>query len=115
MKIIDVPETVKVGKVESPLADQLPAEVTFKEFLRLHVDNYTQVKTPKQIRQVAKVYDAIENAKADEKGHETIVLEDADYEILKAAVDESKYMPGLARQLLAFNEAVENPQTVKKK
>lgn len=97
MKIITVPEDIKVGE----------KAFSCKEVLMLQLDNYGEVKTISMVRQAQKVAEAIE------KGNGTITLEDAEYDLLKAACQKIVFLPGAARKLLPFYEAVESAQAVK--
>lgn len=101
MKVIEVPGTVEPKAFD---AKGTPKTVSFKEFLNLHLDTYGGAKTPKQIRQLAKVFDIIE--KSD--GH--IELEDADYDLVKAACEDVKYVAGFARQLIPYYDAIDKAQ-----
>ena len=61
----------------------------------------------KQIRQAIKIRATVETA------NEALTLEDADYELLNAAVSSCQWIPAAARQLLPFFEAVESAKDVK--
>lgn len=107
MKVIEVPETVSV----KPIGAQEKGEakpISFKEFVSIHIDTYGQAKTPKQFRQLAKIHDALEASSG------TMSVEDADYDLLKAALEEGKYIPGISRQLVSYYDAVDKAQDVKK-
>lgn len=111
MKIIEVPATIKAkpfGTQALVNRDVEVPEMTFKDFLIIHLDSYSSVKSTKMVRQVNKIADAIE------KSNGTISLEDADFDVLKAAVEEVKVVPGMARQLLSYYDAIEKAQDVKK-
>ena len=106
MKIVKVPADINAtgigvnGKEEKIFS--------FKEALTFHLDNYGEIKTISMTRQSQKVIDAIE------AGNGTIVLEDADYDLLKAACSKVVYIPRVTRQLFAFYDAVDHPEEVKK-
>jgi hypothetical protein len=106
MKIIEVPATVTVKPITTQKGED--KAIPFKEFLGLHLDAYGNIKTPKQVRQLGKLFDAIE------AGNGTISIEDADYDLLKAALEEIKYIPGVARQMVSYYDAVDKAQEVKK-
>lgn len=114
MKIVDVPKpiTVKFPLIKDGSAE--PREITFKEFCLMHMDNYGSIKSPSQVRQASKVFDAVEAAKKGADGQETIALEDAEYELLKSAVGEVKFVPGVSRQLVPYFDAIDKAQDVKK-
>ena len=99
MKIITVPEDVKIGE----------KSFSCKEVLLLQLDNYGEVKTISMVRQAQKVAEAIE------KGNGTITLENAEYDLLKAACQKIIFLPGASRKLLPYFEAVESAQEVEKK
>lgn len=106
MKIIDVPKSVSVKPIAGGQGE--PREISFKDFCTLHLDSYAEIKTPSQVRQAAKVFDALE------AGGATLSLEDADYELLKAAAAAVKYVPGVARQMVSYFDAIDKAQDVKK-
>lgn len=105
MKVIEIPAPIKAKLIGSK--DE-PKEIVFKEFLALHIDTFSGAKTPKQFRQLAKISDALE------AGAGTFQVEDADYDLLKDCLNEGKYLPGVARQLIPFYDAIEKAQDVKK-
>lgn len=102
MKIVTVPQdiTIKFGDGEKVF--------TCKEVLLFQLDTYAEVKTLSMVRQAAKVAEAIE------KGNGTISLEDADYDLLKAACQKIAYVTKVSRQLIPFYEAVEKAEAVAK-
>lgn len=102
MKIVKVPPdvTVKLGEAEKTF--------TAKEVFTHQLDTYTDVKTLSMVRQAQKVIDAIE------RGNGTISLEDAEYDLLKGACREIRYIPKVSRHLLPFYEALESAEEVKK-
>ena len=106
MKIVDVPADVTPKGILGRESDHKP--VSFKEWLMIHIDSYGGIKSPSQVRQAGKIVDAIE------AGNGTMTFEDADFDILKASLQESKYIPGVARQLTSFYDAVDKAQEVKK-
>lgn len=105
MKIIDVPADV-TPKLPGGGGKEGEA-ISFKSWLTQHMDFYSVIKTPSQVRQAGKIIGAIE------AGNGTIKLEDADFEVLKASLNEGKYIPGIARQLTAFYDAIDKTQDVK--
>lgn len=102
MKIITVPVDVVVKLGEES------KEFPFKKALILHLDCYGELKTISQIREAAKVIDAIE------AGNGTITLEDTQYDLLSAACKKTVYHPLVVRQLFAYYDAVENAEEIKK-
>lgn len=106
MKIIDVPADVTPKGIMGRPSDEKP--VSFKEWLMVHIDSYGGIKTPSQVRQAVKIVAAVE------AGNGTISMEDAEFEVLKSSTQESKYVPGVARQLTSFYDALDNAQEVKK-
>jgi hypothetical protein len=106
MKILDVPADV----TPKPIAGRTdePKPISFREWLTLHLDTYGGIKTPSQVRQAGKIVGAIE------AGNGTMSFEDADFDVLKASLQENKYVPGIARQLTSFYDAVDKAQEVKK-
>lgn len=106
MRVIDVPGDVIPKGIMGKPTDEKP--VSFKEWLMVHIDTYGGIKTPSQVRQAVKIVDAIE------AGNGTISIEDAEFDILKASLQESKYVPGVARQLVSFYDALDKAQEVKK-
>jgi hypothetical protein len=105
MKVIEIPVSV----VLKPWNEQMKAEeMSFKKWALLHIDTYSEVKAPGQIRQCFKIASAMESAGS------TVQLEDADYDLLKAACSQPKLMPGASRQLVAYFDAIDAAQDVKK-
>ena len=104
MRVIEVPAPITV---KSPDGSNSEA-VSFKKFALLQLDLYADIKTVTQARQAQKVVDAIE------RGNGTISLEDAEYDLLKSALDKVNGIPGVYRQCLAFVDAVDKAQELKK-
>lgn len=104
MRVIEIPATVTL----KPLGEGgKPEELSFKKWALLHIDHYAEVKTPGQIRQCAKIAAALEK-----EGNTQ--LEDAEYELLKAAIGAPKFTPGASRQLISYYDAIDGAQEVKK-
>jgi len=107
MKIIETKPDVKVP---GPAGDRV---VNFKEFLKESLDLYQPIgKSRKMMRQANKIEDAID------AGNGTIKLEDADYDVLKAALhvddDTADWNPVLRRlEREGWFDAVANAQDVK--
>lgn len=101
MKIVKVPENVKVK-----IGEESTDIFTFKKVLTDHIDSYGETKTVTQLRQASKIIDKIEAA------NDSLSLEDADYEILKAACSKIVYKPLVARQMLSYYDAVEKAESV---
>ncbi len=95
MRLIKVPDEVKVKGKDADLP------FPFKDVLKAHLDSYVELKTISQIRDAAKIIDKIEAS----NGH--ISLEDAQYEILKAACAKNIYAPFVTRSLLSYYDAIE--------
>ena len=102
MKVVTVPADITVKGV------QKEETIPFKDFLVHHLDNFEGIKTPSQVRQAGKIVGTIEAANG------TIALEDAEYEILKSALQSIKYFPKVARQLVAYWDAFDKAEEVKK-
>lgn len=106
MKIITVPADIEV-EYTSPRG-RVKDKSVFKKFLVDAIDLYAEgIKGPKRIRLAAKVVDVIENSNG------TITLEDDHYDLVKGAVEHMDWMPGYARQVIPFFDAVENAEAVK--
>jgi len=117
MKVIEVAKPVEIPlSVLDPLAPgakDKTSKATFFEFCRVSLDSYEKLgKGPAQIRQAIKIHGAIDTA--EEEMATTLVLEDADYDVLKDAVEAMAWKPGYARRVIAFYDAVLNPQPVEK-
>jgi len=96
MKTIKVPEEVKLdvgGEVEQVF--------TFKEFLLAAIN--THEPFGQGIKNIRQGYKLAELAESDE---EELELEDADYEVLKAAVEACKWNPFVARNAITFYDAL---------
>src|SRR5689334_23139506 len=102
MRIVTIPPPVNA----KPVGNGPSEEISFKKFVMVHLDSYSAIKTWVQIRQAGKIADKLE------QGTESVALEDAEYDILKGALGEIKYLPGVARQLIAFYDAFEGAQEV---
>ena len=80
--------------------------VTMREFLMIAVGSHKHFGVGiAGVRQGLKVAAAVDAANA------TIVLEDAEYKELAAAVEAASYNPAVARYLLPFYEAVNGAAT----
>jgi len=104
VKVIDIPATIKT----KPAGAAPEMEISFKDWLVKHLDVYQEIKTVSQIRQASKIVDAIEAANG------TLALEDADFAVLKGAVEKPFYVPGINRQLLPYYDAMDKAQDIKK-
>lgn len=105
MKVIEIPDPINVKKIGLVGNDET---INFKGFILIHTDTYSACKTPGQIRQIGKIALALEGE------GKTFQLEDAEYELLKECIKEGKYLPGTARQLIPFYDAIDGAQDVKK-
>jgi len=102
MRLITCPADVVVK------LDDGEKEFPFKKTLVAHLDNYGELKTVSQIREAQKVIDAIE------AGNGTIALEDTQYDLLAAACKRVIYIPRVTRQLIAYYDAIDKAEEVKK-
>jgi len=104
MKIVDVPPDAEIKFPGRPEA----AKMSFREFLISAMDMYEPAgKGPSNIRKAFKIVSSIEAM----DGH--LTLEDADFEVLKSAVESASWKPAAARQLVAFFDAMDKVQEVK--
>ena len=108
MKTITVPAPILVN-LKRREGDEA-VEQKFPDWATNIIDFYAEAKTLKQVRQVQKIVDALASANG------FVTLEDADYELLKAAVEQypTKLPPVIVRQHLGFVDAIENAEDVKK-
>lgn len=103
MKIVTIPNDIALVTRKG---ESLPAKpsLSFKEFVVECVDQYAPEGgriTPKMARQSSKIVAAVDAANG------TMPLEDADWELLKSAVEKNPYAPIVARQIIPFFDAVE--------
>lgn len=109
MKVIEIPKPLTL-KLKTQTGE-ITQESKFPEWASNMVDFYGEgVKTIKQVRQVQKIVDALDASNG------TVSLEDADYDLLKAALEAypGKISPHVLRQHLPFIDAIEAAQDVKK-
>jgi hypothetical protein len=109
MKIIDIPADIQIRLKTQTGEDKLEPR-KFVVWAEEIVDFYGEVKTLKQVRQVQKITDALKSANG------TMQLEDADYDLFKAAVEAypTKLPAFITKQHLPFIDALERAQEVKK-
>ena len=109
MKIISIPAPLKI-KVMERTGTLNQVETKFVEWATNIIDFYAEAKTLKQVRQVQKIVEALESSNG------TVSIEDAEYELLKAAVEQypTKLPPAIVRQHLSFVDAIEKADDVKK-
>lgn len=101
MKEIKVPAPVLVVLGKQQDGKDITESVQFPKFLVDMVDTYGETKTPKQLRQAMRLIDKIE------KAGEVLSLEDADFDLLKAAIEFPRQLnTKLARQLGSFYDAL---------
>lgn len=106
MRVVDIPGAVKV---DMPGLTE-PKEVTFQEFVAGALDQYEEMgKGIKQVRQAVKLHTILDGI----NGEKNVQFEDADFEVVKAAVEKAGMIPKAARQMVAFYEAVEGAEQVK--
>lgn len=97
MKEIPVPAAVEVK-----FGEGATKSVTFSEFLIDMTDGYGETKTPKQVRQMMKLQEKIEKANG------AVCLEDAEFELLKAAIEWPRQLNmKVVKQLISFYAALE--------
>lgn len=110
-KVIDIPVAVELetNVFNGAVLNRQKMPMTFLEWSTICVDNYAEMaKGAKAARQAARIVDALENANG------TCHLEEAEFEILKAAVEKQEWKAGLNRKMIPFYEAIEKAQDVKK-
>jgi len=110
MKIIEIPMDLAIKFKEPSTGEDISKPAKFSDWAENIVDFYGEAKTLKQVRQVQKIVDALHGANG------TMQLEDAEYDLLKAAVENypTKMPPFIVRQHMAFIDAIEKAQDVKK-
>ena len=112
MKIVDVPTAVKAKQKAFSQAtmklEVVEEEVKFSKYLEFILDGHEAFcKTPKMARKYGKLMDKIE--KMD--GAATIIFEDDDYDIMKAAAETAKWpTPSINRSYLPYYDAIANAQ-----
>ena len=105
MKVVDVPEVVKI-----PLTLEETRDFTFVEFLRGAFDQYEPFgQGIANVRQALKLHGQLDTL----NGEKVIRFEDADFTVMKSAVEKSKWRPAVSRYLISFFDAVEKAQDVK--
>lgn len=112
MKIITVPKPLEKISIVVLLPAGIPGEkeitLTFGQWLQTALDQYLPLgKGPKAQRQAAKIAESIEQANG------AIRLEDADFEVVKAAVETFQFQPKVNRHAGLFWAAIENVQETK--
>lgn len=106
MRLITVP--AKAITLKAPKGGE-QKDLAFSEFVTTCLDGYGEIKTPKQWRQSQKVVAALETMNGN------LTLEDAEYDLLKAAVQSGGgYTAWAGRQLVDYAEAIEKAEEVKK-
>jgi hypothetical protein len=103
MQIVNVPASICPNYKDTDLKP-----ISFKDWLINHIDSYASIKTPSQVRQANKIVAAIE------AGDDTMSFEDAEFEVVKGSLQDGKYIPAIARQLIPFYDAIDGAQEVKK-
>lgn len=105
MKTIERPAPVEILLGVLPDGKEVKKTLTFVAFLTDVFDWYGGAKTPRQLREVIRVMDAIEK-----KADGPLELEDNQYDLLKAAIEwprEAGFSVKYARQAWTFYEALE--------
>lgn len=118
MKIIDVPKAIDIPVIVlSPIGAVDPDATkpsNFKEFLQVSLDSYKPLghglDKVRQSFKIAGIVSSIEEPTEEKKT--SIQFEDADFDVVKAAVGAMEWKPGFARHVLPFYEAVEAAQSV---
>jgi hypothetical protein len=110
VKIIDVPDPIRMTlrQVRSVGAETVTVEGdlswTFADFLQLSLDEYAPLgRGLKQIRQAVRISGILEKL----NGAKEFQMEDADFAVVKEAVEARGWNAGVARRLLPFFEAVD--------
>lgn len=106
MKLLQIPKPITI--TYSAPSGERSEEVTFQKFLSLHLDAL-EPKTWAQIRIVEAISRTVEKADGTH-----ISLEDAQYDVLKDAIEKPRYLMPFAKKMLSFADSVENPEEVKK-
>lgn len=108
MRQIKIPDVVTI-ELESGDSRSAKFQVSFFKFMEVQLDGYgeNEKRTPVQMRQVNKVLDRVSAAT------DMLNLEDADFDLVKAACKVSQFVPRVGRKLLAFFDAIEAAQEVK--
>lgn len=118
MRVIDIPEPVKVTVIRMT-GEPLTESWGLPKIVLLAIDTYgTQADesgrmarriTVSQYKQAAKIVDVFQNL----DGAKSVQLEDADWELVKAAaVDTSPWTMQIGRQILPILKAIEDAQEV---
>jgi hypothetical protein len=112
MKIIDIPKPVeaKLKIMDNGTVKEITKEISFLAFLSDACDSYKPFASgPKQARQYDKIMNVIESI----NGENSVRFEDADFNILKAAIEEAQWVtPGINRAYIPFYDAIEKAQDV---
>ena len=111
MKVLDIPATVPVSKVRGRGGVEVELHHSFVQFLTISMEAHEPCgKGAKNIRQYDKVMTILEAVTP-----ETTVLqfEDADLDLVKAAVEAFPWIPSASRAMLSYYDAMEKAQDVK--
>ena len=113
MKSITIPPTpggatvrlvqVKPQQTGDPVVVERSLSISWSEWAQLALDGYAPLgRGLKQIRQAVKLAERISASNG------ILELEDADFDVVKAAVDAFEWSPGSARKLVAYYEVIES-------
>ena len=108
MRIIDIPAAVPVMQHNPDGTNAGKKDETFQHFLVGAIDTHKEFGHGiTKVRQGVKIHAAVMEANG------VLRLEDADYDMLKAAVEGCPWMPRYARECITFFDALENAQQLK--
>jgi hypothetical protein len=108
MKIIDIPEPVML-KAHDDTGKEVGIKFPFAMFAEQALDQYEPLgQGAKNARQAFKIHGILEGI----SGQKPVPFEDADFDVLKAAVEKAKWKPAAARQCVSYFEAIEKAQDV---
>lgn len=103
MKIIDIPEPV-VLKAHDEDGKEVGVKFPFAMFAEQALDQYEPLgQGAKNARQAFKLHGIISGI----NGQKVVRFEDADFDVVKAAVEKAKWKPVAARQCVSYFEAIE--------
>lgn len=109
MKTIRIPTLVKVDRGVKEDGTTVIVDLSFYKFCQTAFDSCEDFRGGiTRVRQCIKILDVLAVAP---EGQE-VQLEDADYKCLKEAIDTAKFAAGVARQCIAFYDAIDPPQPV---
>lgn len=110
MKLVTVPTPITI-KLVTREGQEIAEPVEFKKFIINAIDSYQEgIKTIKQLRQASKIVSIAEGST------DTMVFEDEDYDLLKAATEafSPKLFPKIGMQYLPYHDVIDKAETLKK-